>query len=147
MQRYQPGRGDWWDPFWELRRLQDELDRLHGDYTGWPASREFPPINLWTVEEGVVASAEIPGVRPDDLEITVQENTLTLKGERQAPQTGEDAVYHRREREYGTFSRTIVLPFDVDADQVEARFDDGVLMVKLPRPAAERPRRIKITSA
>jgi HSP20 family protein len=147
MRRYTPGRGDWSDPFQELRYLQNEMNRLFGDYVTTGETSDYPPINLWTGEEGVVASAEIPGVSPDDLEITVQENTLTLKGERRPPEVGESVTFHRRERAYGGFSRTVMLPFNVDPDQVQARFDDGILMVKLPRPEAERPRRIKIQTA
>lgn len=145
MWRYGSTRGETWDPFQELSRLQDEMNRLFSDYRATGQTGDYPPVNLWAGDEGVVASAEVPGVAPEDLEITVQDNTLTLKGERRPPETGEEAVYHRRERAYGAFGRTIVLPFNVDPDQVEARFDDGILMIRLPRPAAERPKRIKIS--
>jgi HSP20 family protein len=139
------GRPGWRDPLRELRRMQDEFDRVYG--TQARVSEEFPPLNLWTGEQGAVLTAALPGVEPDSLEITVHQDTLTLKGKR-APDTGEgDATFHRRERRHGTFGRTIALPFSVDSDHVEARLEDGILSLMLPRHESERPRRIEISKS
>jgi HSP20 family protein len=139
------GRSSWRDPLRELRRMQDEFDRVYG--TQARVSEEFPPLNLWTGEQGAVLTAALPGIEPDSLEITVHQDTLTLKGKR-APDAGEgDATYHRRERRHGAFGRTIALPFSVDSDHVEARLEDGILSLMLPRHESERPRRIEISKS
>ncbi len=137
------GRPGWADPMRELQRMQDEVNRVFGGYrTG--VSGEFPPVNLWTGEQGAVLTAELPGIGADDLAITVHEDTVTLKGKRAAAVSDEEATYHRRERSYGSFARSVALPFAVASDQVQARIEDGILTLMLPRHEAERPKRIKI---
>lgn len=133
------------DPFAEMRRVQSEMNRL---FEGLPsgAQSEFPAINVWSDPDGVVVTALLPGVGSDNISITVQEDTLTLKGER-PPAAAEDATWHRRERPAGAFARTVVLPFRVDADQTEAMYDQGVLAVRLKRPQSDRPRQIKISKS
>lgn len=129
------------DPFLEMRRMQQEMNqRLGGLRTS--AAQEFPPVNLWLGENSVALTAELPGIAPDDVDLTVRENTLTLKGERKSQD--ETSVWHRRERPNGRFSRTIQLPFRVDPEQVEARFANGLLEVELHRPESDRPRKIQI---
>ncbi|WP_449375543.1 Hsp20/alpha crystallin family protein [Bosea thiooxidans] len=129
------------DPFLEMRRMQQEINqRLAGLRTD--AAQEFPPVNLWLGENSVAVTAELPGIAPDDVDLTVRENTLTLKGERKSQD--ERSVWHRRERPSGQFSRTIQLPFRVDPEQVEARFANGLLEVEMHRPEADRPRKIQI---
>ena len=129
------------DPFLEMRRMQQEMNqRLGGLSTN--AAQEFPPVNLWLGENSVAVTAELPGIAPDDVDLTVRENTLTLKGERKSQD--ETSVWHRRERPSGRFSRTIQLPFRVDPEQVEARFANGLLEVEMHRPEADRPRKIQI---
>lgn len=139
------GRAYWPDPLRELRRMQDEMDRAHGVQPR-PA-QEFPPLNLWTGTHGAVLTAALPGVDPNDLEITVHQDTLTLKGKR-VPDAGEGkSTYHRRERRHGAFGRTVALPFSVDAEHVQAGFEDGILTLMLPRHESERPKRIEISKA
>lgn len=139
------GRGWPQDPFTELRRMQAEMDQLLSRYDG-PVTAEFPLVNLWTSPEDVVFTARLPGVDKDAVDLTIQNDTLTLRGQRGGEdEGGAETVYHRRERPRGTFARTIVLPFEVEADSAEAMFSDGVLAVRLKRPEAERPRRINIT--
>ncbi|MEI5680719.1 Hsp20/alpha crystallin family protein [Mesorhizobium sp. CCNWLW179-1] len=131
------------DPFLEMRRMQQEMNqRLSGITAG--GAQEFPPINLWAGEDSVAVTAELPGIAPGDVDLTVRENTLTLKGERGSPAEDEKSVWHRRERPYGSFSRTVQLPFRVDPEQVEARFANGLLEVELHRPEADRPKKIQI---
>jgi HSP20 family protein len=129
------------DPFLEMRRMQQEMNQRLGGMTT-RATQEFPPINLWVGEDGVAVTAELPGVAPDNVDLTVRENTLTLKG--QLGTEEEISGWHRRERSYGSFSRTIQLPFRVDPEQVQARFANGVLEVELHRPESDRPRKIQI---
>ena len=136
------GRGRF-DPFHELRRMQDEMNRAFGGArTG--VSGPFPPVNVWVGEVGAVLTSEVPGIRSEDLEITVHQNTVTLKGKCDPDETGKDASFHRRERSYGSFSRTVTLPFNVDSDNVEASYKDGILTLRLSRPEAEKPKRIPI---
>jgi HSP20 family protein len=89
--------------------------------------------------------AEIPGIEPNDMEISLVNDTLTVKGSRQAEVLQEDETCHRQERGYGQFTRTIQLPFAIEADRVQASFNSGVLEVKLPRAEAEKPRKISVT--
>ncbi|EFH10543.1 Hsp20/alpha crystallin family protein [Pseudoroseomonas cervicalis] len=128
------------DPFALLRRVSDALDRVA--FAG-PAPA-FPAVNVWQNDEAAAIVAELPGVGPQDIEITVKEDVLTISGERRAPELPEHAEWLRRERAYGRFSRAIRLPFRVDPDQVDARFTDGVLRIAVRRPEADRPQRIAI---
>lgn len=136
-----------WDPFAEMRRVQNDMNRLFSDIEGRPAGRTFPPINLWVGEDSLVVTAELAGIGRDDIELTVHEDTLTIQGKRAPRADAEKAAWHRRERAFGTFARTVELPFRVDPDKVEARFTNGVLEVELQRPAADRPKKIKISVA
>jgi HSP20 family protein len=134
------------DPFAELRRVQSEMNRLFGGFTAGTA-REFPPINICLGENSVVVTAELPGVTADDVNLNLQEDVLTLGGKRE-PKTRQETVnWQRRERAYGAFSRAIQLPFRVDPDKVQARFDNGILEVELERLEADRPKKIEIRGA
>lgn len=131
------------DPFRDMRRLQDEINRL---LQGAAAPRGgFPAINVYANPDGIVITAELPGVKQDDLEITVHRDTVTLGGERQNP-AEDDQVYHRRERGRGRFVRTFGLPFQVDTEKVKATLADGVLTLSLQRPEADKPKRIQVSA-
>jgi HSP20 family protein len=131
------------DPFVELRRMQSEMNRL---FSGFSAAtvREFPPINIWLGENSVVVTAELPGVTANDVSLALQEDVLTLAGKREPKTQHETLNWQRRERTYGTFSRAVQLPFRVDADKVQARFDNGILEIELERLEADRPKKIEI---
>ncbi|MFN3075681.1 MAG: Hsp20/alpha crystallin family protein [Alphaproteobacteria bacterium] len=146
MLRYRWGNDTWNDPVAHLRRMQEDMDRLFGSFQG-TAATEFPPANVWTGADGAVVSAEVPGVNPEEIEITVHQNTLTLKGRRTAGANSKDVTYHRRERAQGTFGRTFALPYPVDTAKVQASFANGILTIQLPRPEADKPRRIQIATA
>ena len=134
------------DPFVELRRMQTEMSRLFSGF-GATTARDFPPINIWLGENSVVVTAELPGVTRDDVTISLQEDVLALEGKRE-PKVQEDNVnWQRRERAYGTFQRAVQLPFRVDAEKVQARFDNGILEVELERLEADRPKKIEIRAA
>jgi len=130
----------------DMRRLQREMGHLMGG-TSAPITASFPAINLYSGDEGVILTAEIPGVEMEDLEITVLGETLTLSGSRNMEEVEEGVTYHRRERGQGTFTRTVELPFRVDSDNVEAKFSNGVLHVMLPRIEEEKPRKITVKTA
>lgn len=139
------------DPFAVMRRLQDEIDRsfapLSSGYAGGHAAAGFPAVNMWQGEHSIALTAELPGFKPEEIDIQVEDDTLTITGQRSMPEVGEKAVWHLRERPFGRFVRTIRLPFRVDAGKVDARFVDGVLEIELTRPEEDRPRRIEVKSA
>jgi len=138
--------GRWPDFFRDMRRTQEQMNRL---FRGLPLSvtSEFPPVNVWINSDAAIVTAEVAGVKQDQLDITVYQNTVTLRGQRDPEQVGEDAIVHRQERASGPFARTVVLPFRLDADKVSARFERGVLALSLPRPETDKPRQIKIASS
>jgi HSP20 family protein len=129
------------DPFRELRRLQEEMDRLAGAFT--PAAASFPAVNPYAGRDGIAILAELPGVAKDELEVHAHRDTLTLRGTRR-PAAENEQAYHRRERRSGAFTRTIQLPFRVDPEQIEARLENGVLQLSLQRPEEDKPRRIEV---
>jgi HSP20 family protein len=143
MALYPRGYDPWGYPFSTLKRLQDEVNRAFGEFRPGETG-ESPPMNLWRDADGVIVTAEVPGVRLADMEITVHQNTLTLKGKREPEAADPGVTFHRQERQYGTFARTISLPFNVDADRVQAGASNGVLTIRLPRPETEKPKRIHI---
>jgi HSP20 family protein len=131
------------DPFTELRRMQSEMNRLFSGF-GAATAREFPPINIWLGDNSVVVTAELPGVTASDVNLNLQEDVLTLAGKRE-PKTQQGNVnWQRRERAYGNFSRAVQLPFRVDPEKVQARFNNGILEVELQRLEADRPKKIEI---
>lgn len=144
------------NPFVAMRRMQSDMQRMLSGLTlapmPVPEVTDYPAITIWLAEDRAVVTAEIPGYGPDDIDLTVRHDTLTLATRADAAQapeteTAEGTVWLRRECHRGTFSRTVRLPFRVDPEGVDARFENGVLYVTLHRPAAERPRKIDIRAA
>lgn len=131
------------DPFAELRRMQSEMNRLFSGF-GTATARDFPPINIWLGENSVVVTAELPGVVGADVNLSLQEDVLTLAGKREPKTQQENVDWQRRERAYGSFSRAVQLPFRVDPEKVQARFNNGILEVELQRLEADRPKKIEI---
>ncbi len=127
------------DPFALMRRISDDLDRLV-----FGVAPAFPAMNVWANEEAAAITAELPGVEASDIDIQVKDDVLTLTGERKAPEVPQDAVWHRRERAFGRFTRSIRLPFRIDPGKVEARLSDGILRIAVGRPEEDRPRKIEI---
>ena len=134
------------DPWSQLRRLQGEMDRVFSGIER-PRATAFPPVNVWSSPDGVAVTAELPGIDPSNLEISATDDNLTLQGERPTPAGEEGVTWHRRERRSGRFSRTIQLPFRIDADTVDASFRDGVLRISLSRPEEEKPRKIEVKAS
>ena len=127
-----------WDPFRELSRLQTDLNRAFATANG-------PAFNVWTGQDGAVITAELPGFSADSFDVSVFGKTITVKGERK-PFELEGATAHRRERQTGTFVRAIELPFRIEADKVDAKFEHGVLRIALPRAEADKRRSIAINA-
>jgi HSP20 family protein len=130
--------------------MQREFSRLFDGFSRssrLAVAPSFPAMNVWSNEEGVVITAELPGVNSGDIDISVVGDTLTLTGSRQPEKLDENSKYHRRERGYGKFTRTFQLPFAVEADKVEALFEKGILHISLPRAEAEKPKKITVKAA
>jgi len=139
--------------FAPLMRLQGNVNRLFESFfEDAPQSRGYgagyPGLNLWEDGDTARVEAELPGLGMDDIEIYVTGNELTIGGERKsAAAAPEQAAYHRRERAAGRFARTLTLPWDVDADKVEAKLHNGVLTVSLPKCESCKPKKVKVLSA
>jgi HSP20 family protein len=133
----------------EVERLRRDMNRLFADWpvrAGWSTAPGFPAMNAWTNEDSVVVTAELPGVGIEDIDITVERDTLTLRGRREPEELEEGASFHRRERRFGGFNRAFRLPFYVDAGEVKAEFKNGLLTIMLPRAEADKPKKIAVTS-
>lgn len=135
------------DPLEEVERLHRDVHRLFSGFLPSYAPRVFPPVNVWTGRDDVIVTAEVPGVDPAKLEITVVGDTLTLSGVREPAEAKEGQVINRQERETGSFTRTVQLPFRVDPDKVEATYARGILRINLPRLEADKPKQIPVKAS
>jgi len=140
-----------WDPFRDLVTLRDRMNRLFEDVSGpgsegkdVMASAWAPSVDIYENENEVVLAAEIPGVDEKDVEIKVEDNNLTLRGERKFEKETREENYHRIERSYGSFFRSFALPSYIDQDRIEAEHENGVLRIRMPKRAELRPRKVKI---
>jgi HSP20 family protein len=124
----------------DMERLFDSL----ADFRGLQSAGVFPPINVSEDAESVYVRAELPGIKIDDLEITMENDTLTLAGERKSATEDEATSYHRREREWGAFRRSFSLTNRIDSNNVQARYSDGILTVILPKAEGSRPKQIAV---
>jgi HSP20 family protein len=143
LHREMPPAGGHFDPFRQMQSAQADLNRLFSGLASYPAT-EYPLLNLWTNADGAVIAAEVPGVAPEDLDITIRRDIVTLRGNRPPEMDDDGTLVQRQERMHGPFSRTITLPFRVDADKATASFEHGVVTLTLPRPEDDKPRRIKV---
>ena len=137
-----------WNPQGELAQLQRRMERLFQNAYGPEGRPErvgvYPPVNISEDRDHIFVRAELPGVRAADLEITLQDNSLTLRGERKIAAEDKQVNYHRRERESGFFRRIVALPSAVRGDKVEAACKDGILTIKMAKPEAVKPRKIEV---
>ncbi len=139
-----------WSPFFDVGKTLEEMDRIL-NAVGRPLSLRsvprgtFPAINVYDQGGAVVMTAEAPGMKIDDVELTVMGDTLTLKGERKSTEA-ENERYYRRERPMGTFTRTVTLPTPVNADSVKAEYRDGVLRVHMEKAEEAKAKKIQIAS-
>jgi HSP20 family protein len=124
------------DPFRNIRRLQDEASLL-----------EFPAVNVFVSQDGVIIAAELPGIRSEDVDILIHRDSVTFSGDRQTEAEEARRGYHRRERRRGRFVRTVSLPFMVDPNKVGADLVNGVLTLDLPRAEEDKPKRIHVKAS
>jgi HSP20 family protein len=152
-----------WDPFQDLRDAQDEMAQmtqmaqmsprlahalgLHGQPQGSGRATTTawaPALDISERKDAYLVTVELPGVEPDDLQITLEDGLLTIQGERQFTQESSEQQFHRVERRYGAFRRSITLPAQVQAEQIEASFENGVLQIMVPKLEEAKPKRIRI---
>ena len=142
-----------YDPFKELKSLQDEMNRLFMTSVPRSFSQEdmasggwSPSVDIYENEGEIVLEAELPGMKREDFEVTIENNVITLKGRREFEKKEEGDNYHRVERAYGTFTRSFSLPRTVSAESTSADFKNGILRVTLPKKEEAKARKIKVTS-
>jgi HSP20 family protein len=141
-----------WEPFRELAALQNEMGRWMGQFTGGltPGSGQsstwLPSVDVWETEDELVLSFDLPGIAEDDIAVELEDNVLTVSGERQRTSEHSSERFYRFERRYGTFSRSVTLPPGVKEDAINADYKDGVLEIRVPKPEEQKPRRIKVGS-
>jgi HSP20 family protein len=142
-----------WEPFRELSSLQTEMNRLfNAAFDTSPAGnggnrRWAPAMDLLETEDHFVLRADLPGMTESDVNIELEDNVLTVSGERKAEREEKREGFYRVERAFGSFSRSLTLPKGVDAEAVTAGFDNGVLEVRIPKPEQRKPRKITIGTA
>lgn len=141
-----------WDPFREFSTLQDRMNRLFRDSYG-PEGREetlnntsfAPPVDVYEDEHSVNVKIEVPGVDEKDIDVRIENNVLTVHGERKFEKEEKQENFRRVERQYGSFTRTFTLPTTVDAEKVAASYDKGILKIALPKKAEAKPKQIKVS--
>lgn len=138
-----------WDPIREMMQLRRSMDRIMDESLGNGSNWDEPmrwalPVDVVESEDAYFVKASLPGVKPDDINITYDNHILTLSTEIQAEEEKKEERYLLRERRYGSFTRSITLPNQVDASKIEASYDDGVLTLTLPKAEEMKPRRIQI---
>jgi HSP20 family protein len=140
-----------WDPFRDMMTLRDAMDRLFQEsfVPSWGPRESARPLalDMYETEDHLVIEADLPGLNPEDVEISVQENTLTIKGEYKQEEEREEENMHLHERRYGRFQRSVALPTEINADAAEASFKDGVLMLRLPKAEEVKPKQIPVKKA
>jgi HSP20 family protein len=133
-----------WEPLRELAALQGEVDRLFNNDTSGPLRRWMPAMDVVETDDQFVLRADLPGMSEEDVNIELEDRVLTVSGERKAEHEATKGGYHRVERAFGAFVRSLTLPDGVDPEAVEASFDRGVLEVRIPKPEQRKPRKIAI---
>ncbi len=141
-----------WRPMRDMVRFQDEMNRLFDDFFSplmtrpeWTEGVWSPSVDVSETKDNVVIKAEMPGMTKDDVRISIQNDTITLKGEKKQEKEQKDANYHRIERSYGSFCRSFTLPTAVKADKIKATYQDGILNVTLPKTEEVKPKEIPIS--
>jgi HSP20 family protein len=138
-----------WDPLREIISLREDMDRLFNTFFGKHMTEEIegiwiPVIDIEEDNENFIVKAELPGLKREDVKISVRGNLLTISGERKQEEETKNKTYHRVERSYGKFSRTISLPSEVDMNKIKAVYKDGVLIITLPKPETLKPKEIEV---
>jgi HSP20 family protein len=140
-----------WEPVREISSIQSEMNRLFNSFFDTPttgngggARRWLPAMDVVESDDHFVLTADLPGLGEEDVNIEIEDNVLTVSGERKAEHEDKREGFVRVERSYGSFRRSLTLPKDVDADAVSANFDKGVLEIRIPKPEQRKPRKVEI---
>ena len=139
-----------WDPFREFNTLQDRMNRLfrdsfsEGREEGLITTAFAPAVDVYEDEHNVTLKIEVPGIEEKDIDVRIENNTLTVRGERKFEKDEKEENYLRVERQYGSFTRTFTLPNTVETENVSANYDKGVLKIKLAKRAEAKPKQIKV---
>jgi HSP20 family protein len=138
-----------WEPFREFSTLQDRMNRLfresfEGQEQSLTTASFAPAVDVYEDEHNVTLKIEVPGIEEKDIDIRIENNVLTLHGERKIEKEEKEENYRRVERQYGSFTRTFTLPNTVDTENVQANYDKGVLKISLPKKAEAKPKQIKV---
>ena len=137
-----------WEPARQMMTLREAMDRLFDDAFTRPLDMDgfsgMPAVDLYQDNDQVVVKAALPGLKSEDVQITLSDNVLTLRGEFKQEEERKDKTYHLREQRYGQFERSLRMPTDVQADKVKADFENGVLTITLPKAEAVKPKTITI---
>ncbi len=142
----------WWDPFQDLERIQNEMNRLFDSSLGGLKTRESgllegawnPAIDIYDSKDNIMVKADVPGMKKDEIDISVHGDTLVIKGEKKQENKTKEKDFVRTERFYGSFNRTLRLPSEVDSEKVNASYMNGVLEIVLPKKEEARPKQLKI---
>jgi len=135
------------DSISEMRRVQNEMNQLFQRGGVSRGAAVYPPVNFWAGQDSIVMTAELPGLSEKDIELTVKDTTVSIRGAYPEHDTDEETRWFQRERPSGSFSRTVELPFRIDGDHIEARFSNGVLTVEMQRSEDDKPKRIAIKAS
>jgi HSP20 family protein len=130
------------DPLHEMQRLQGEMNRVFSGLG--QIDPDVPPVNAWVGESDVIVTAEMAGMDPAAVDVSVVGDTLTISGAREAEVLKEGQSYHRQERTHGRFTSSLQLPFHVETGKVEAKYDRGILRITLPRAEADKPKKVLV---
>jgi len=133
-----------WDPFAEMMQLRRAMDRLWDEQVGGRLFGSTMPVDLYEEGDSYVLRATMPGVQPEDIDLSVTGNTISVRAETRQPPETRPRNYFIREHEPARYARTITLPSEIDPDQIVANYEHGVLTVRLPKPARMRPRQIQV---
>ena len=144
-----------WDPYRDMVTLREKMNRMFEDVFSQRSeegkemvtSNWAPAVDIFETEKELVLSAEIPGIDEKDIEIKVEDNTLSLKGERKFEKETQEENYHRIERSYGSFYRAFTLPNSIDPEKIQATHENGVLKITMPKREERQPRKVKILKA
>jgi HSP20 family protein len=140
-----------WDPFSELAQLQSRVNRVFqeanaGQDEGLTTTSFVPPVDIYETEQSIVLKVEVPGVEQKDLDIQIENNTITIRGERKFEKEVKEENFHRVERRYGSFQRSFTLPNTVNTENVTADYENGLLKVTLAKRAEAKPKQIKVNA-
>lgn len=138
--------GQTWDPFRDLEREVDQLLSNVALFQGIRFGRQYPPVNVYELNDELILTAELPGTRAEDLEVLISGGVLTIKGKRSGPEGISDDRFRRQERPRGSWQRSLSLPDHIQEDRLAAEFNNGVLCIRLPKAPTVRPRQIPVTN-